>query len=301
MPKIHATAIVQGVPDETRARCGWLHVQTSTDTSRVTCKVCRRLAEAGTTRDARAPRKVPAGLLERLGTALQVEGVPTAPPPPILDPPSWQSVCKPSEEAPGRCGKCVLCEYERDLERYAALDPYRVRQRLERDPTAPVFGSLSAALLALAQWRSYDRQTMSHTGKVLERLRLGQTGGGSPRAGSKLLDRANDIAHVDVAVRAAYEAGDNAAHLPPNMAEVLLLLRTPGVVRGTMPTYVDLAAELLEDDRLATPRELKRTVRHGRRYVTVELAARGLVRWPDPKAGLAEAIWDREQQLGRVG
>lgn len=294
MPRVHATAIVQGQPRETLARCGWVSVPTSTDRAEVTCKACLRLLEA-------AAKRPPQTEIETIRAALLAAGgVPKAPPPPRWDPATWHSLCRPDPEVMNRCGACALCDYERELARFSALDPWRVEHRPERDADAPVFGSLNGALVALAEWRIHDQHLASQLGHILDRLRAGRPGGGggAPWRGTSLTDRAEDVAHVDKALRLAYRDGENAAHLEPAQAEALLLLRTPGATRGALPTYQQLAEALLEWNHVTTPRELKRTVRHGRRAVSVELAARGLIRDPAPAAGLAEAIDERRRQLG---
>lgn len=107
MTKVHLSAVVRGEPQATRARCGWTHVQTTTDISKVTCKLCQKLHAAGTT--ARARERQERSMSDELSDALlEIAGVPAAPPPPRFDPAAWQTVCRPDPEIQNRCGNLSL-------------------------------------------------------------------------------------------------------------------------------------------------------------------------------------------------
>jgi hypothetical protein len=204
-----------------------------------------------------------------LAAAFRATLAPTADAPPRMTPQLWSTSCKGGEHR--RCGECEICEWERSAQLWAAVSPWNVHHELIRDESAPRWGSLAAALIALVEFERHDRCGPSALGGILDRVRRGATGdaGGMARPDDPLLRRAGELVRVRQALELAYPDGAHA--LPAPKCRALLLLRTPGCV-GEMPTY-----EALGELFGMSAGELQSLVRAGRRRVGDELAARGLI------------------------
>lgn len=291
---VHLDASRPGQPLRT-ALCGYLGVTTETDLTRVTCTLCRR-ALAGRAKPG-APRKGSTGaptqaeMAAGLAEALRPMGVPQAGPPPRLTAPMWSSSCKGGEYR--RCGSCALCEWEREAERWAAKEVSAHNEhgpRVARLPRKTVWSSLAEALRALADWESHGRVAPSAMGGILARIKSGEIGGTKESKGDDpLLNRAGDLVRVRRALETAYP--DNAHAVPQARRMRLLLERTPGVLLVVRP-YEELAAEVGVDVG-----EVQALVKSGRKVVTVELAARGLIPPPARASGLTEAVYERAQEI----
>jgi hypothetical protein len=147
-----------------------------------------------------------------------------------------------------------------------------VQHRLAPKEGAPRWPSLAAALVDFAQWERHDRTAPSALGGILDRVRRGDMGGGgdSQRPDDPLLRRAGELVRVRQALEAAYPDGAHAVSAAK--CKALLLVRTPGVLEGEPPTYYALSVLLDAEEGV-----LRALVREGRRRMTLELAARGLI------------------------
>lgn len=247
-----------------RALCGWLAVDTSNDVSRVTCKVCLSALQRG-----RAKRG------ETLETVL-VALAPRADAPPRITPQVWAASCRGGEHR--RCGVCELCAWERQAAMWHHAAPWtRFEQVLA--PERPRWPSLSAALIAYAEWMVGEMHAPSALGGILERIKRGETGGevGVPRDSAPV----RSVDDVD-AVRRALEA----AYPDHPLGVQLLLLRTEGVAeilagraREPMPGYDELAARAG-----LTARQVQNLVVRGRDAVSAELVRRGVIPRPRIRA-----------------
>lgn len=300
---IHLDATKAGAVLRT-AQCGWLDVDTTTDITAVTCGSCRQHLRTGA-KPATARSRITgtigsselnAELLQAVAAVLQ----PKAGPPPRLTPALWDASCV---RATRRCGSCELCAWEREAERWAFSAPWLKQHRVRRPSGAPAWRSLAAALVALADWEHHDRSGPSAMGPMLERIARGAVGdGGASRPEDPLLRRAGELVRVRQALEEAYEGGAELAAVPEGPPVVLsraecmrvLLMRTAGVLEA-VPTYEELSAQLR-----VTRGELRALVRRGRRYLTVDLAARGLIPPPHSRAGLAEAIESARERFAHA-
>lgn len=221
-------------------------------------------------------------------SALQENLTPNAGPPPRLTAPAWASVCRGHR----RCGTCVVCDWEREAERWSFVAPWRRVLSVGRPDGGARWRGLRAALVALADWERHGRAGPSAIGFVLARLQRGeQSDGGASRPGDPLLEQAGEVAPVYGALAAAYPDGGHKT-LSAAVCKGVLMARTPGVIEGRVPSYADLAAVTG-----ATDGELKALVRAGRRIATVYLAARGVIDDPPIRQGLAEAIFEERRRI----
>lgn len=271
--RVHLDASQPGQPLR-RALCGWLDVDTETDLSKVSCKIC--LTRSRSAARALAPRERPVSgdeLGREVAAALRATATPTAPAPPRMTPALWAASCRGAEHR--RCGDCDVCVWERDAERWAAVAPWNdARERPKRPESAPRWPSLASALVALAEFERHDRAAPSAMGGILDRVRRGEMGTtDSGRSDDPLLRRAGELVRVRQSLEAAYPVG--AHEIPAEKCRALLLLRTPGVV-PEMPGYDALAVLFA-----VTVGALQALVRTGRRHVSEDLAARGLI--PPPR------------------
>jgi hypothetical protein len=213
-----------------------------------------------------APQRVTAKALD---AALAHSLAPTAGPPPVITPQLWAETCKGAEHR--RCGRCDLCAWEREAERWAAVSPWTKRHALARPAGAPLWPSLAAALIALVDWEAHDRCGPSAMGPMLDRVRAGDISGdgGRSRPEDPLLQRAGDLVAVRQALEHAFPEGGHV--LPVRVRMRLLLERTPGVLQR-VPTYEELAAR----EGVAAG-DIRALVRTGRERVAMELIERGLI------------------------
>lgn len=258
------------------ALCGYPIVDTETDISRVTCRLCRKLFVAGAT-EAKKRRETPvaAGSEDaELKQAMQ----PKAGPPPRLTAPIWAGSCKGGEHR--RCGMCAICDWEREAKLWGSreVSAHNREHRVRKPENAPRWGSMAAALVALAEWERHDRCGPSALGGIISRLQRGDVGdGGASRPDDPMLHRAGELVVVRQALEKAYPLGAHAT-LRQGQCMALLLVRTPGVV-VVMPAYEELAAQLG-----ATEGDLRALVRCGKRQVQEDLAERGLIPAPRIRA-----------------
>jgi len=258
--------------------CGWPFVDTETDLTKVTCKVCRRLKREG---KVMPPRRRKA---ERDATDAELKKVlaPKADPPPRLTAPLWAGSCKGGEHR--KCGECVICDWEREANVWGAreVSAHNREHQLRKPENAPRWPSLAAALVALAEWERHDRVGPSALGGIIARLQRGcDSDGGASRPDDPLLHRAGELVAVRLALELAYPEGAHASlSQPQRMA--LLLARTPGVV-AVMPAYDELAERFG-----VSVGDLQALVRAGRRRAEEELAERGLI--PAPR------VWARRPE-----
>lgn len=304
-PRVHFDATRAGNVAR-QALCGFIDVDTTNDPTEVTCEVCRRRLRSAVPKSNGARGRgymAESELSEVLADAVRAAGMaPSAGPPPVMTAPLWEASCRGGIVR--RCGSCVICVWEREAEKWWAVSPWNRKHQARRPAGAPAWPSLTAALLALVDWEHHARQAPSALGPVLERLKAGaHSDGGANRPEDPMLRRAAEMVRVRQALEGAYpEAGLKAHALDGGTAILLtramcmrvLLLRTEGVL-PVMPTYDELAVEMV-----VHVGDLKAVVRNGRRNVTVELAARGLIPMPKPTLGLAELIEAARSKLSEV-
>jgi hypothetical protein len=285
--RIHSDASKAG--DRVRtARCGWIAVDTETDVTKVTCEMCKRALRGECFKPSKKAKKVTGGELNaEVAKAFARLLAPIAGPPPRLTPGLWASVCRER-----RCGSCVVCDHERDIAQWAHCAPWRKVHVLRRAESAPKWGSLNAALIALAEYEAHERTSPSAMGFMLARCARGDISNdnGGSRPDDPQLARADDVVHVRQALAVAYPDGAHAM-LTARECIGVLLSRTPGALPVPEVPYEDLAQRLS-----VSIGDLKALVKEGRRRATVELAARGLIPAPPPSAGLAEAVWAAKER-----
>lgn len=267
-------------PDVRRAFCGWIEVDCESDVSRVTCKAC--LARLAADRKAtKSERAAPVGATRSEVVGAVVEALaatlaPRAAASPRVTPQLWSASCKGGEHR--RCGECEVCLWEREAQLWAAVSPWNREPEVRRPEGAPRWSSLAAALVAFAEFERHDRTAPSALGGILDRVRRGDTGGsdGGRRGDDPLLRRAGELVRIKLALEHAYPDGAH-AKLTAAQCKDILLWRTPGVLHTGLPTYEMLSAAFHVDAG-----ELQALVREGRRRMTAELAARGLIPYPKP-------------------
>ena len=105
-----------------------------------------------------------------------------APSSPVLTGEAWRGSCRGAGDGSERCGACVLCKRDSEMDRYAYAAPWSDSTPLpERGERSYVWTSVVSALAAFSQWRTDGYSSPSATGPILERLRDGMTqstGGG---------------------------------------------------------------------------------------------------------------------------
>lgn len=241
--------------------CGWAEVDCEVDVSRVTCGSCLKVLAGG-----RA-----ATSSDFFGAALKATLAPSADFPPRVTPLLWTSSCRGALEE--RCGRCPLCRWEDEAERWASVRPWTVEARASaRASGAPRWPSLRAALVDLVVWERDGRALDSACGRALARLKLGNLSSSAPTTADegRTIRRAGDVVPVRRALERAYPEG--AHRLSQEKRIGLLVVRMAGLV-SPAPTYDELAAELGE-----TAGELRALVRNGRASVSAALEDRGLIR-----------------------
>lgn len=261
--KVHLDASTPGAAWRTSA-CGFTFVVTEIDASKITCGLCIRLMN---------PKQAPkdAEIDAHLAAAL----APKADAPPRLTAPLWASSCKGGQHR--RCGECELCRWEREAAKWEHAAPDRHRQLFASRPVgAPRWPSLSAALIALADWERRDRHANSTSAGILARLLVGAVDGGPMHPGDPMQNAADEIVAVRQALELACPEGAHAV-LTRAQCMAITLVRTPGV-EDVLPSY-----EALAQHYHTTAGDLRALVRSIRQRVTAELAARGLIPVPEEK------------------
>jgi hypothetical protein len=242
--------------------------------------------------------------IEKRRESRDVGQSPIAQPPPYLVPVSsqgddsainWQDTCK---GAIGhRCGFCPLCEWERDVAKWLELEPWTKQNRLILSDDQPVWPSVHAAIRALVEYELSGRASPSALGPILDNLRQGairiRRAGTTYRRDREdpLISRANKINEVAISLSRAY-SNDNRWGLETSECVIMLLACTDGVLKKT-PTAKELERHIgLDSDTI------KSVVKDGRKKMTVELAARGLIQMPNRYKGLACDIDDYKKNRG---
>jgi hypothetical protein len=301
--KSHLDASIPGQPLR-RAYCGLFSESTETDLTKVDCAMCLRRLRSESGEAKRRPAKAITGaeLNNDVATGVRAILAPMAGPPPRLDHLTWTQVCKVDDH---RCKNCVVCEHEVQMAIYAHAAPHRydARHTVLRHDRGPRWGSLNAAIVAYADYEAHDRAAPSATGFMLARAERGdQSDGGKSRPDDPQMARADDIVHVRQALEVAYPEGAHAM-LTSQQCVMVLLARTPGATAALVgrkkpedEPAPDATYEELSERLTVTVGDLKALVKEGRRRMTIELAARGLI--PEPRA-LAEDVWKAEER--RVG
>lgn len=282
--KVHLDARKAGDPLRMGV-CGMMDAETTGDASRVTCKLClasirgaNRERSGGRSTDRSAPSA------EELPKALEAFLLAKAPAPPRLTVQLWAQSCKGGQN--GRCRSCDLCAWHSIADQMHHIAPYYDAPRSLRPIGRPRWPTLTAALVALAEWLGHEWVGPSALGAVLDRAKRGDAGGGgsgSQRGDDALMVRAEEMVPVRRALEKAYPEGQHPV-LSQAQCMRVLMMRTEGVLVA-VASYEHIAFELG-----VTIGDLKALVRCGRNIVTVELAARGLIPMPRATAGLAEDI-----------
>jgi hypothetical protein len=219
------------------------------------------------------------------------DAMPFAPPPPKYTAETWASTCIMRE---ARCHHCDQCAWEQDVARlFDVRNTYELELRglpVVEHPTH--FRNLDAALLALFE---QHRDGPSAMGPMMDRLETGMTHGQAgtnydPSREDPVLRKATLVVEVRRAVEHAFEG--NALGL--QAAECIAMLRARvGRAATKLPTYDELA--LLHQG--LTAGNIRGVVKLGRRRITVELAARGVIPMPGANAGLHHDIDVRRTAL----
>lgn len=281
-----------------RALCGWIAVETDADISRVTCARCIAKHTRGMV-TGRELGTLAASLgdgLRSVSSAVEHLFGKTAGPPPRMDAAAWSASCKGAPDHV-RCGNCPLCVWEREAERWLDTRRWDVEHVTGPRDGVPRWSSLVSALRALLAYGQHDRNAPSAFGAVLDRCRRGDMmGGGNDSKGEDpLMRRAGDVMPVWLAVERAFPERWHGV-LTSTACVSVFLLRTRGLIEGEMPSYEALAVE-----HGISIGDLKSIVKRGRSFVTVELAARGLIPMPRAEEGLAEEVERCMERLASHG
>jgi hypothetical protein len=264
------------------ALCGWPTNETTTHADEVTCKSCIALMRA------RGTRRIDHSAVQaRLVEAFRASSLPSASSPPMLNASVWPATCKGGEQ---RCHECVLCEWERDVERWSSVSMWNPTNRNKKPAGAPKWASLAAALTALCEWERHGRTAPSATGGILACIERGYMEGGSSKGDDPLLHSAGELVRVRQALELAYPDNDHWG-LTAGQCMAVLCARTPGAVVA-MPSYEELSARTG-----VSVGGLKAVVKRGRLVVSIELAARGLIPEPPTAAGMFEQIAQLRERL----
>lgn len=241
--------------------CGWAEVEVETDVSRVSCRSCLAIVTGG--------RAATTG--DFFAATLKATLAPSADFPPRVTPILWAASCRGALEY--RCGRCPLCRWEDQAQRWNAVRPWTVEAKLQAHgtrPNAPRWPSLRAALADLLVHERDGRALDSACGRALARLKLGNV----PSAAAVTADegrtirRAVEVMPVRRALEEAYPEGRH--RLSQDMRIALLVVRT---TMSPPPGYEELAVALGE-----TVGELRALVRSGRAAVSAVLEDKGLIR-----------------------
>lgn len=240
----------------------------------------------------RKPRSAHRAQTEQLPRDNRGEAAPVAPPPPKYTADSWAKTCILRET---RCHLCEQCLWELDVERWHeernTYEQDRLRANLPRDEYPTIFRTPNDAMLAAFE---HYRSAPSAMGPMMDRLNQGATHAQAgtnynPAREDPVLRRATNVIEVMRALDEAYV--DNRWGL--TAAECIAVLRERiGRVSTKLPSYEELA------ERYKLPKgDVRAIVKYGRRRVTVELAARGVIPMPGANAGLHHDIDVRRTAL----
>lgn len=252
--------------------CGQLNVPCVDPLQReqATCRVCLKLLERGRRSEPRElQHAMPAHeFAEHMHIALLAAVphlLPTAPPPPRLSAAEWALSCKGAPTG-HRCGRCPLCTWESEAERWAAVKPWNEHVAQPATNRAARWPNIHAAIGALQRYEAEGRIMRSASGAHLARLRLKLGRPGTP-AGIRP-HGADDVIHVEMAIRRAYAGGF--AGLSVSDCARCLLERT-----GTFAQRTPVP-ELATRYGVSQP-TIAKVVSHGRARVSEDLRARGLL------------------------
>lgn len=296
-----------------QAYCGMMGARTTTARSEVTCKLC--LARLRREEQPAQPKQRAGQLVSReeLASAAQeaarraLSAIPSAGPPPRLDPLLWAQSCKGGQ---GECDPdtCPLCSWEREANLWDYANTGRKRERSRRAEGAPRWPSLAAAICALLEWEQHNRWGPSSMGPILTRIEAGFVDGGAGQKEDPVMRRASEMVRVRQALDGAFPDGSHPA-LTHAQCVGVLLARTAGAL-GALAGAKERQAGLVQPVRSyeelsaqlgVSVGSLRSLVKRGRVFVTVELAARGLVPMPRPALGLHEKIERERHRLAPAG
>ncbi len=257
--------------------CGFVGVQTTTDVTRASCRLCLARLRGGSRRAITRSLRDAASLADlaaelHLDLASAQTTAPRASAPPRLTCPTWSSSCKGGEHR--RCGECDLCLWERDAELWYAVAPWNREHRAPVNDNAPRFKTVEQALGALIE-HERSRVAPSSLGRQLARLADGiheAPARGGRRFDSAFVRDADDLVHVERAVERAFVGG--AEGLTETACTEVLFARLAGVQGESMP-WAALVERYAVDEA-----GLRRVVVLGRRNIRNELVERGLLRVP---------------------
>lgn len=268
------------------ALCGWTAVECTEDAREVDCKRCAKLwAKRVHHRD-----RVRITWDEAIRDVASIISGPALVSYPPLDPKGWQSMRCRQGLARCRCEWCLTDEANAKAKAdWEASQQIRPHRRYEHP-----FGSVNAALELLLRWKQDGAPNRSSHGSVQSRAqetaRLGtqvQTTQHSDRE-DLTTRRATQAIDVERAVRFAYAEEQARRGLSPDVCATMLLDSVDPDGRGVAwwAERLDVSESVVEG-----------VVKHGRKWVTVRLAAVGYIPEPRARSGLGEAI-RKERERG---
>jgi hypothetical protein len=212
---------------------------------------------------------------------------------PVLTPQTWVQYKTQSRD-------CAVGRFHEELR---ATSAWREQQPVAREAEAyPMFANVDAALAWYAEARE-DGYSSGSAHRAMERLgAMGcQVQGGESRDSAAIVV-ADKLATMERMLDCAYE--ERSHGLSRRACLRILFARRVGVLviadgyggrKFRKAEKVD--RELLAMKHHVTVREVDAIVRSGRERLTVEMAARGLIRMPRASARLLEAVERRMQEL----
>lgn len=261
------------------AICGWTAVDVTEDPMRVTCKRCARTIE----KRVFARDRVRITWDEAIADVLAVIAGPPVERYPELTPELWASMRCARGQA--HC-RCIFCRIDEDNCGARAAWDHSQQIRPHRRYGHP-FGSVNAALESLLRWQRDGASARSSAGstqaRAQETARLGVEVQTTVRADREDLTtrRATQAVDVERAVHRAYaQQSDRRGLGVGDCAAVLLDSVSPEAIP------VERWAERFD----VTPNAIRGIIKHGRKWVTVSLAASGYIPEPHARVGLASEI-----------
>lgn len=267
--------------------CGMIVVQTESDVSRVTCKMClkrwRAQAQEPANENAKHSAKQErrtlsaAKLVEAVVAAFRSIFAAKAPSPPRLDGPAWGNTCKGGEQRKcSNSSRCSICEWEEQAKVAHGISPWDDRRSEPKKGEG--WKSLVAALEDYKNYIAHDRSQPSAQGGISARLASGAVG---EQQNTRDMDRVMKwymrVHPVEVALRAAFV--DGGSKLTPGQSVAALLACTgscPARKDGTAPTMDERYEEQARVHGIFVG-ELRAVVKHGRDEVEEYLLSRKLI------------------------
>lgn len=229
---------------------------------------------------------------------------------PTLTGEAWRGSCRGAGDGSERCGACILCKRDAEMESRAFAAPWTDTGPIVERERTYTWTSVVAALAEYAVHRLDGYSSPSATGPILDRLRDGMTqstGGGGTDYHNARTNLAGALGTVASVLASAYERVEDRHGLGAHDCLRVLFARTVGEERtehkrgGHMirtrerVELADIAASLGISER-----EVENIAKHGRDHVYVQLAARGLLPEPRLRARLrVETLTLRERLLKR--